>query len=100
MPAHPAASLSIRNQAVTRPGVRRSNAHILVRHVLPNVVAPLLVLISMNVGWMITETAGSVRGLGAQPPQTGWGSMLRTAGTSSRLLSRRHHPWDRDLIWF
>ena len=44
---------------------------------LPNVVAPLLVLISMNVGWMITETAGlSFLGLGAQPPQADWGSML------------------------
>ena len=50
---------------------------ILARHILPNVIPALLVLISMNVGWMITETAGlSFLGLGAQPPQADWGSML------------------------
>lgn len=71
--------LSIRNQGYVDAAraAGGSNAHILVRHVLPNVVAPLLVLISMNVGWMITETAGlSFLGLGAQPPQADWGSML------------------------
>ncbi len=50
---------------------------LLLRHVLPNLVPPLLVLVSMNIGWMITETAGlSFLGLGAQPPQADWGSML------------------------
>ena len=71
--------LSIRNQGYVDAARASggSNTHILVRHVLPNVVAPLLVLISMNVGWMITETAGfSFLGLGAQPPQADWGSML------------------------
>lgn len=71
--------LALRNQgfvdaarALGAPG-----HHILLRHILPNVVAPILVLISMNVGWMITETAGlSFLGLGAQPPQADWGSML------------------------
>lgn len=54
-----------------------TNGQVLRWHILPNVVAPLLVLISMNVGWMITETAGlSFLGLGAQPPQADWGSML------------------------
>jgi peptide/nickel transport system permease protein len=71
--------LSIRNQGYVDAARASggSNGHILFRHVLPNVVAPLLVLISMNVGWMITETAGlSFLGLGAQPPQADWGSML------------------------
>ena len=71
--------LTIRNQGYVDAAraCGGSNLHLLVRHVLPNVVAPLLVLISMNVGWMITETAGlSFLGLGAQPPQADWGSML------------------------
>jgi peptide/nickel transport system permease protein len=71
--------LTIRNQGYVDAARASggSNAHILWRHILPNVVAPLLVLISMNVGWMITETAGlSFLGLGAQPPQADWGSML------------------------
>ncbi len=54
-----------------------SHSRILARHILPNTVAPILVLVSMNIGWMITETAGlSFLGLGAQPPTADWGSML------------------------
>jgi peptide/nickel transport system ATP-binding protein/peptide/nickel transport system permease protein len=71
--------ISLRNQGFV-DAARAFGApghHILLRHILPNVVAPILVLISMNVGWMITETAGlSFLGLGAQPPQADWGSML------------------------
>jgi peptide/nickel transport system permease protein len=54
-----------------------SHTRIVLRHVLPNVAPSLLVLVSLNVGWMITETAGlSFLGLGAQPPEADWGSML------------------------
>jgi peptide/nickel transport system permease protein len=50
---------------------------ILSRHVLPSIVAPILVFVSMNIGVMITETAGlSFIGLGAQPPTADWGTML------------------------
>ncbi len=50
---------------------------ILVRHILPSIVAPILVFVSMNIGVMITETAGlSFIGLGAQPPTADWGTML------------------------
>lgn len=46
-------------------------------HVVPNIIAPVVVFASLNVGWMITETAGlSFIGLGAQPPTADWGSML------------------------
>jgi peptide/nickel transport system permease protein len=54
-----------------------THSRIVLRHVLPNIAPSLLVLISLNVGWMITETAGlSFLGLGAQPPEADWGSML------------------------
>jgi ABC-type dipeptide/oligopeptide/nickel transport system permease subunit len=44
---------------------------------VPNVVAPMLVFVSLNIGWMITEMAGlSFLGLGAQPPTPDWGTML------------------------
>lgn len=50
---------------------------ILLRHILPSIVAPILVFVSMNIGVMITETAGlSFIGLGAQPPTADWGTML------------------------
>src|SRR3989442_1465003 len=61
-------------------GARAAGAtegRILRRHVLPNILAPILVFVAMNIGWMITETAGlSFIGLGAQPPSADWGTML------------------------
>ena len=61
-------------------GARAAGAtegRILRRHVLPNILAPILVFVAMNIGWMITETAGlSFIGLGAQPPSADWGTIL------------------------
>ena len=54
-----------------------TDGRILRQHVLPGIVAPLMVFASMNVGMMIVETAGlSFIGLGAQPPTADWGTML------------------------
>jgi peptide/nickel transport system permease protein len=54
-----------------------THTRIIIRHLLPNVVAAMLVFVSLNIGWMITETAGlSFLGLGAQPPTPDWGTML------------------------
>lgn len=54
-----------------------SHARIIFLDILPNIIAPILVLVSLNIGWMVTETAGlSFVGLGAQPPTSDWGSML------------------------
>lgn len=57
-----------------------SNGWILWRHVLPNVVSPILVVATVNVGVAILIAAGlSYVGLGAQPPTPEWGSMLSQA---------------------
>jgi peptide/nickel transport system permease protein len=54
-----------------------TGGRVILRHLLPNILAPMLVFVSLNVGWMITETAGlSFLGLGAQPPTPDWGTML------------------------
>jgi len=54
-----------------------TDLRIVLRHLLPNIVAPIVVFVSLNIGWMITETAGlSFIGLGAQPPTPDWGAML------------------------
>jgi peptide/nickel transport system permease protein len=54
-----------------------TDGRILRMHLLPGIVAPLLIFASMNVGMMIVETAGlSFIGLGAQPPTADWGTML------------------------
>jgi len=53
------------------------NGRILVRHILPNCLSPILVLISMDVGVTILSTAAlSFIGLGAQPPTPELGSMI------------------------
>jgi peptide/nickel transport system permease protein len=50
-----------------------------VREVLPNVVGPVLVLATLDVGNAILLLAGlSFLGLGAQPPAAEWGSMVAT----------------------
>jgi peptide/nickel transport system permease protein len=52
---------------------------ILSRHVLPNVVNPVIVQASLGVGFaIIIESSLSFIGLGAQPPTPAWGSMVQT----------------------
>ena len=51
-----------------------------VRHVLPNIVPPLLVQATLAIAAaVIAEASLSFLGLGQQPPQPSWGSMLNTA---------------------
>jgi peptide/nickel transport system permease protein len=55
------------------------------RHILPNVVAPIIVLATLGVGLAILIAAGlSFIGIGAQPPTPEWGSMLSTGRTYIR----------------
>jgi ABC-type dipeptide/oligopeptide/nickel transport system permease subunit len=50
---------------------------ILLRHVLPNVMGPAIVLgTTMIADMIIAESAMSFLGLGVEPPQASWGSML------------------------
>lgn len=53
---------------------------IIVRHMFPNVIAPMLVSITLGVGESILfEAALSFLGLGIQPPTPSWGNMLNNA---------------------
>ena len=50
---------------------------ILVRHVLPNTIGPILIVASMDVPFVIALEAGlSFLGLGVRPPTPSWGSIL------------------------
>ncbi|MBI1801911.1 MAG: ABC transporter permease [Chloroflexi bacterium] len=52
---------------------------IILRHILPNVTAPLIVQSSLGIGFAILAEAGlSFLGLGVQPPTPSWGSMLNS----------------------
>ncbi len=56
------------------------NLRIMARHVLPNIVAPLIVLTTVYFSTAIlSEATLSFLGLGTQPPEAAWGNMLSTA---------------------
>ena len=58
-------------------GLGASDSYILVRHILPNVIAPVIPMAMLGMGYVILAVAGlSFLGLGAQPPTPEWGAML------------------------
>lgn len=55
---------------------------VLVRHVIPNCLSPILVMATLGMGGVILSAAAlSFLGLGAQPPMPEWGSMLNAGRT-------------------
>lgn len=66
-----------------------SPMQIIVRHILPNILGPILVTAMLDIGTMMMELAGlSFLNLGAQPPTAEWGSMM--SGGRSMLQT---YPW-------
>ena len=57
-----------------------SRPRIMLRHILPHLYPSMLVMASLAVAWAIlTESALSFLGLGIQPPDASWGSLLQNA---------------------
>ena len=57
-----------------------SNFKIILRHIIPNAIGPIIVQATMAVGTMIINAAGiSFLGMGIQPPTPEWGAMLNEA---------------------
>ena len=53
------------------------DSYIIVKHILPNAMGPIIIQATMGVGRMILTAAGmSFIGMGVQPPLPEWGSML------------------------
>jgi len=68
-----------------------SSLRIALRHILPNIVAPLLVNASLLAATAILyEASLSFLGLGVQPPTPTWGMMLKVAQNPSTL---KNYPW-------
>ncbi len=62
---------------------------ILFRHILPNIIGPVVVLVSFGLGGaVLAASALSFLGLGAQPPQPEWGALLN-AGRDFMMTA----PW-------
>ena len=64
---------------------------ILVMHILPSVVAPVVIAATLGVaGAIMAESSLSFLGLGVQPPTPSWGSMI---ADGRDLYQLRHAPW-------
>jgi peptide/nickel transport system permease protein len=67
-----------------------STARTLSRHILPNVMAPIIILFTVNMGSAILlEATISFLGFGIPPPQPSWGGMLSGPGRAYML----QNPW-------
>lgn len=76
------AILSIKNDEFVRASRSNgaSSSYILFRHLLPNILVPLIVHISLSLSnAILLESSLSFLGLGVQPPEPSWGNMLSSA---------------------
>lgn len=63
-----------------------SSARIILRHLMPNVVGPLVIVLSMDIPVVIMLEAGlSYLNLGVRPPTPSWGNILYDGYTSLRF---------------
>lgn len=66
-----------------------SSGRIILRHVLPNILGPILVTAMLDIGTMMMELAGlSFLGLGAKPPTAEWGNMMSSGRSMLQM-----YPW-------
>lgn len=83
--------ISVREQAYVEASRALGASHldILMRRILPNAMAPLIVVGTLGIATAILDTAAlSFIGLGAQPPEPEWGAML--ARERNQLFSAPH----------
>jgi ABC-type dipeptide/oligopeptide/nickel transport system permease subunit len=70
--------------------ISASETRIMFRHILPNVAAPIIVVATIALGQAIlSEAALSFLGVGVQPPNPAWGSMLSGHSRTYMLVA----PW-------
>jgi peptide/nickel transport system permease protein len=84
-------TLSVRNHEYILAARSMNIGHlqIVLRHILPNVIGPVFILVSMDIPVVITvEAALSFLGLGVPPPAPSWGRMLNDGYTLIRQT-----PW-------
>ena len=84
------AGLTIKNEEYIEAAraIGAKTPTIILSHVLPNCMGPILVQTTLNVGSVILSTAGlSFLGLGVQPPRPEWGAMLSGGRTYIRDYS-------------
>jgi peptide/nickel transport system permease protein len=82
-------SVKVEDYVEAARAIGNPHLRIALRHILPNVVAPILVQATLAIAAaVIAEASLSFLGLGQQPPSPSWGSMLNTA---KNYID--HAPW-------
>ena len=67
-----------------------SPRRMLIRHILPNITAPIIIMFTIHVGqFILAEATLSFLGFGIPPPTPSWGGMLSGAGRQFMYLA----PW-------
>lgn len=87
-----AGTLSARKMDYTKAAraLGQRNLYIMVKHILPNILGPVIVATTLAIGNIILlESALSFLGLGIQPPLASWGNMLTDA---------QEYIWDRPML--
>jgi peptide/nickel transport system permease protein len=83
-------SLKRRDFVEAARAIGASPARLVMRHLIPNALAPVIVTATFSIGDNILAEAGlSYLGLGVQPPMPSWGNMLQDA----LLPAVRSAPW-------
>lgn len=73
-------SLKERDFVLAAEGSGGSHLRIMFRHILPNLLSPIIVAVTLSIGNVILlESVLSFLGLGIQPPMASWGNMLTNA---------------------
>src|SRR5438874_6733630 len=73
----PVLALKARDFVEAARAIGSTQARIVVRHIVPNLLSTLIVQVSLALSWaVLTEGAPSFLGLSAQPPAPSWGVML------------------------
>lgn len=88
------AVLTIKNEEYIEAAraIGASDKRIILKHILPNCMAPIIVQASMYLGGSIMAIAGlSFIGLGVQPPTPEWGNILNTGLDNVSVLAERWH---------
>jgi len=76
-----------------------SNLRIMLFHMLPNAVGPIIVAATLGVGGVILAESGlSFLGLGIQPPTPSWGNMLQGAQSLSIMVMAPWYPFFPGLM--
>ena len=80
-------SIKHREHVVAAQALGSGTTHIAIMHILPLIMAPLVIEATFAIaGTVIAEASLSFLGLGVQPPNPSWGSMIRD-GTRFMLVA-------------